>query len=107
MDFASVAKIRRRVHDVHADIGALFRRAALTGDRDLVLPIIVIGAIVVHHAEQRHLVLRREPKRARIEHQIAVGLAIDHEPAFAAMRECHADRHADLRAGAERLAGQR
>ena len=87
---ASVAKSGAGSVDIHADIGAFDRRAALAGDRDLVLPVVVIGAVVVHHAEERDLVLGREPQRADIEHQIAVGLAIDDEPSRAAMGKRHA-----------------
>jgi hypothetical protein len=97
-------EIGRRVEYVHADMSPLHRRAALPGNRDLMLPVIIIGAVVMHDAQERHLVLGGEPQRADVEHQVAVGLAVDHQPSRAAMGERDAGRHADLGAGAKRPA---
>ena len=52
----------------------------LTRERhpDLVLPVIVIGAIVVHHDEQRDAVMRRGPQRLDRVHRAAVSHHGDH-----------------------------
>ena len=73
---------------------------------DLVLPVVVVGAVVVHHDQHRDLVLGRHPQRAGIEHQVAVGLDVDDELAGALVRQRDAERDADLRRGAELVAGR-
>src|SRR4029077_15901286 len=51
----------------------------------------MIPAIIVHHAEQRNLVMRRRPKDAWRIHQIAVTLDIHREAAVFTIGERRAD----------------
>ena len=46
--------------------------------------LLVIGAVVVHDAQQRNLVMRRGPQHAGRVHQVAVGLDADREAAVLA-----------------------
>ena len=94
-------KIHLRIRDVHADIGALHRRAAALRDADLVLPVVVVGPVVVHHHQHRDPVFRGDPQCARVEHQVAVGLNVDHQAFLVPVRERRAKRGADLGRGAE------
>ena len=64
----NVCKIGRRFDHVHPDVGPLDRRPALTGNRDLVLPVVVVRAVVMHDDEHRDLVVCRRPQRAQVEH---------------------------------------
>ncbi len=48
--------------------------------------------------------LRRDPQRACVEHEVAVGLHIDHEALLFAVGQRDAERDADLRGRAQRLA---
>ena len=72
---------------------------------DLVRPVVVIGAVVVHHDQHRDFVFRGDPQRAGVEHQVAVGLDVDHDAPLALVRERDAERDADLGRGAELDAG--
>src|SRR5215831_3932388 len=58
--------------------------------------LLVIAAVVVHHREQRDLVLRRGPQHARCVHEVAVGLDADGEAAEVAVgkRGTHRRRRA-------------
>src|SRR5882757_1598788 len=98
-------EVRFGVAHVYADVRALDRRAAQLGHPDLVLPVVVVGAVVVHDDQQRDAVLRRNPHRARVEHEIAVGLYVDDEAFLVAVRERHPQRDSELRGGAERASG--
>jgi hypothetical protein len=62
-------------------MGARGVGAAGSGQNELVVPVVVIGAVVEHHGKHRDFVLGRDPEGAGVEHQIAVGLQIDDEPA--------------------------
>src|SRR6266849_10381091 len=44
-------EVRRGFVHVHADVRARYRRAAQLGHPDLVLPVVVVGAVVVHDDE--------------------------------------------------------
>ena len=46
---------------------------------------LVIGAVVVHHAQQRNAVMRGGPQHAGRVHQVAVGLDRDREAAVLAL----------------------
>src|SRR5262249_11547621 len=85
--YRELGEVRFGSSDILSDIRAFDRRAAMFGDVDLMLPIVEIGAVVVHHDQERNLVLGRGPKRAGVEHQVAVRLNVDHEPAGPAVRE--------------------
>ena len=52
---------------------------------------LVIGAVVVHHRQQRNPVMRRGPQDAGRVHQIAVGLDADDEASVLLVRERRAD----------------
>ena len=105
MERASAREIRLRPEQVHADMGLGLVGAAQPRHADLVLPVVVIGAVVVHHDQHRDLVLGGDPERAGVEHQVAVGLDVDHDALRVAVRERHAERNADLGRGAELDAG--
>src|SRR5262245_23385463 len=60
--------------EVHADVRAVGIGAAGSSQNELMVPVVVIGAIVEHDNEHRDFILGRDPERAGIEHQIAVGL---------------------------------
>ncbi len=98
-------EVRLRAHQVHADMRLGLVGAAQLRHPDLVRPVVVVGAVVVHHDQHRDLVLRRDPQRAGVEHQVAVGLDVDHEALVVAVRQRHAERDADLGRGAELGAG--
>src|SRR5438094_31571 len=66
-------------------------------EAELVLAVVVVGAVVVHDREHRQLQICCGPKRARIEQQVAVGLDVHDELSVAAMRERDAERDPDLR----------
>jgi hypothetical protein len=46
-----------------------------------VLPVVVVRAVVEHDHEDRDAVIRRDPERTEVVHQVAVGLEVDDEPA--------------------------
>ena len=96
-----MGEIGRRGFEVHTDMGAGRIGAALVRHVYLMGPVVVVGAVVVHHDQHRDVILDRHPERAEVEHQIAVRLEIDHQPAISFMGQSDADGHADLRAGAE------
>ena len=77
-------------------MGLGFVGAAHARHPDLVLPVVVIGAVVVHHHQHRDLVLGGDPERAGVEHQVAVGIDVDHDAALVLVRERDAERDADL-----------
>src|SRR5437762_3114396 len=79
------------------DVGPRLVGAALLGDAKLMLPIVVVGAVVVHDREHRQPKIRRGPKRAGIEQQVAVGLDVHDELPVAAMCERDTERDPDLR----------
>src|SRR3989441_9433827 len=70
-------EIRIGIAHVHADVRARYRRAAQLRHPDLMLPVVVVRAVVVHDDQERDAVFRRDPHRARVEHQVAVGLYVD------------------------------
>src|SRR5579884_3265466 len=98
-------EVWRRSKQIRADMGAADIRAAGARHDDLMVPVVVIGAVVVHDDEQRDLVFRGDPQRAGVVHQVAVGLQIDDQPAGALMGERNTERSADLRSGAELAPG--
>src|SRR2546425_11269472 len=57
-------EVGRRLVHVPANVRALDRRAAQFGHPDLMLPVVVVGAVVVHDDQKRNPVLRRDPHRA-------------------------------------------
>ena len=59
----------------------------------------------MHHDQHGDLILGGDPERAGVEHQVAVGLDVDHDAAAALVRERNAERDADLGRGAELDAG--
>src|ERR1700730_9280878 len=84
-----VLDIRRG--DGGADIGAI-DAAVMPVGHDLHLHhFLMIAAIIVHHAEQRNLVMRGGPEDAGRVHQIAVTLDIYREAAVFAIGERGAD----------------
>ena len=72
--------------EVHADMRAGRIGAAGSGEDELMVPVVVIGAIVEHDNEHWDFVLRRDPERAGVEHQIAVRLKVDDEATGAFIR---------------------
>src|SRR5207244_5130534 len=59
-------------------------------------PVVVIGAIVVHHDQQRNPVLCRHPQRTRVEHEVAVGLQVDDQAPGVAVRERSEEHTSEL-----------
>ena len=57
---------------------------------------LMIGAVVVHDAQQRNAVMRGGPQDSRRIHQVAVALDVDREPAMLAIgqRRAHRGRRA-------------
>src|SRR6188508_2772702 len=55
----------------------------------------MVAAVVVHHGEQRDLVLRRGPHHAWRVHEVAVTLDVDREAAEIAVGESGTDRRRD------------
>src|SRR5439155_21143607 len=80
-------------------------RAALLGDPELMLPVVVVRAVVVHDDEHRQFEVGRGPQRPGIEKEIAVWLDVDDELPIAAVRKRDADRDPYLRRRAEAPAG--
>src|SRR5688572_19608881 len=99
--FGNMREIGRRAFEIHADIGARGIGAALMRHVNLMRPVVVIGAVVIHNDQHWNLILDRHPERAKIEHQVAVRLQVDDEFARALVRQSNTDRHADLSAGAK------
>ena len=79
--FRQAGEVGIRTVEIHADMRAVGVRAAGSGKNQLMVPVVVVSAIVEHHDKHRDLVFRRDPERAGVEHEIAVGLQIDDEPA--------------------------
>src|SRR3954463_1369469 len=79
--------------------------AARVPDPLLVLPVVVVRPVVEHDGEHGDAVVRGDPQRAEVEHQVAVRLEVDDEAPTPLVRERDADRHADLRRRSERRAG--
>src|SRR5256714_295791 len=98
-------EVRRGLRQVHAEVGLRLVGAAPVGDPELVLPVVVVRAVVVHDQEHRELLVRDRPERSGVEQEIPVGLDVDDELAVAAVRERHADRDADLGGRAQAAAG--
>ena len=73
-------EIRVGAEEIHADVRAVGIGAAGPSQNELMVPVIIVGAIVEHHDEHRDLVLGRNPERSGIEHEIAVRLQIDDQP---------------------------
>ena len=65
---------------------------------------LVVGAVVVHDAQQRNAVMRRGPQHAGRVHQVAVVLDVDRQPAVLLVgeRRAHRRRRAVADAGAAR-----
>ncbi len=101
---ATAAKSGFGPKEVHADVGAGFRGTTLAGHADLVFPIVVVGPVVEHDHQERDLVLGGEPERAQVEHQIAVGLQVDHQAAATLVGQGDAQGDADLGRRAQGLA---
>src|SRR5436190_16434786 len=57
-------KIRGRVVDLLAEVGHAHVPLADFGHANLVLPVVVVGAIVEHDQQNRDLVMRRDPQRS-------------------------------------------
>src|SRR5579863_7128795 len=77
--------------DGGADSGAIDAAIVAIG-HDLHLHyFLMIAAIVVHHAEQRNLMMRGSPEHSGRVHQIAVALDVDREAAVFAIGERRAD----------------
>src|SRR5487761_951821 len=95
------AEVGSRLVDLHADVGARDVGAARVRHPLLMLPVVVVGPVVAHHREHRGAVVRRDPERAEVEHEIAGGLEVDDEAPGPLVCEGNADRHADLGRSAE------
>src|SRR5881396_267977 len=94
-------EVGRGLVDLHADVRPALVRAARAGDPFLMLPVVVVGAVVEHHREQGDSVVRGDPERAEVEHQVPVRLQVDDEAAAPLVRESDAEGDADLSRGAE------
>src|SRR2546430_14318069 len=84
-------EVGRRVVDLLTDARVLLRRAAMLRDPELMLPVVVVGAVVVHDDQQRDAVVRGGPERARVVQEITVGLNVDDEAVRAAIRQANAE----------------
>src|SRR3546814_6147183 len=82
----------------------LFRSSALepVGHALDVHHLLVIGAVVVHHVQDRDAVMRRRPQRAGRIEKVAVGLDVDDDALLVAMPQRQA--HPDADPGADRPA---
>ena len=83
----TTGEVRIGIVEVHADMGA--RRVGAAGSRqdELVVPVVVVGAVVEHDDEHGNFIFCRDPERAGIEHEIPVGLQVDDQTAGAFVRE--------------------
>jgi len=72
-----LGKIRRRMIDLHSDRCTLHGVSSLLRQSDLMSPIVVIAAIIVHDHEQRNMIVSGGPQPPRIKHEIAVRLNVD------------------------------
>ena len=77
MDCASLAKSMLGFSIVVPMAAVSMRRLCKRGHFLQMHDLLVIGAIVVHHHQQRDLMVRRGPERARCVHQIAVAFDRD------------------------------
>src|SRR5882724_5376950 len=65
-------EIRIGAEEIHADVRAVRIGAAGSSQNELMIPVVIVGAIVKHDDEHRDLVLGRDPERSGVEHEIAV-----------------------------------
>ena len=101
MQVGIASSMWRGIVDLLTDTRVLHGCTAMACDADLVLEVVVVGAVVVHHDQQRDPAVRRGPERSGVVHEVAVGLDVDDDRVGAAVRETDAERHADLRGRAE------
>jgi hypothetical protein len=98
-----LGKIRRRMIDLQSDRRTLHRVASLLRQSDLMRPIVVIAAIVVHDHEQRNMIVSGGPQPAWIKHEIAVRLNVDDQLSAAPMSQSNPKGYPQISSSSQTL----
>src|SRR3970282_889921 len=98
-----LGKIGRRMIDLHSDRCTLHRVASLLSQSDLMSPIVVIAAIIVHDHEQRNMIVSGGPQTPGIEHEIAVRLNVDDKLCASPMRQGNPEGYSQVGSSSQTL----
>jgi len=88
--FRQAREVRIGIVEIHTDMRARRIGAASFCQDDLMIPVVVVSPVVEHDDQHGNFIFRRDPERGGVEHQIAIRLQVDDEPAGSCVGESDA-----------------